>query len=418
MGTPTRLEFRLAARYLRGRGRLLGASLNTLIAVVGVAVGVAALIVVLGVMNGLRDELRDRILIGNPHLRILVYGQSLRMYPWQGALDTVLAEPGVLAAAPEVLTHSLVRNREGYVTGVSVVGIADTGQASITSLPDAIRQGDLTFRTTRDTVDGGVILGYRLASRLSAYPGDVVELVGYGSAQVSPVLGSPVPRFWLVEVTGVFDTGMFEYDDSFVVMPLELAQRLDGLGEAISGIQIRLADPWAAPIIGQRLEDRLGFPYRALPWQTQNAVLFSALQLEKLGMGLVILIIMIVAAFNIVGTLTMVVADKTREIGILQAMGLSAQSIGRVFLIQGGIIGAIGTASGTGLGLVVAAVIDRSGWIRIDPQVYFIDRLPVHVEFLDVLLVMALSLSVAVVATIHPSRSAARLAPVEAIRHE
>jgi lipoprotein-releasing system permease protein len=418
VGPSTRLEFRIAARYLRGRGRLLGVSLNTIIAVLGVSIGVAALIIVLGVMNGLRNELRDRILVGNPHLRVLTYGQALRMDSWRGALDTVLAQPGVLAAAPEVLTQSLARNRAGYMTVVSVVGIADTGRGSVTTLPEAITTGDLTFATTRDSVDGGVILGYRLANRLSAYPGDVIELVGYGSTEVNPAVGTVVPRFWYVEVTGLFDTGMFQYDDAFLVMSLDLAQRLDGLGEAVSGIQIKVDDPWQAPAIGRRLEDALGYPYRSLDWQSQNAVLFSALKLEKLGMGLIICIIMIVAAFNIVGTLTMVVADRTREIGILRAMGLTTGGIARVFVIQGTIIGAVGTACGTALGLAVAYLVDRSGLIRIDPQVYFIDRLPVHVEIPDVVIVMAVSLLIALVATLHPSLSAARLEPVEAIRHE
>jgi lipoprotein-releasing system permease protein len=202
-------------------------------------------------------------------------------------------------------------------------------------------------------------------------------------------------------------------------MSLEQAQRFDGLGDAVTGIQIKVNDPWKAPEIGNRLVDRLGtYPYRSLPWQEQNASLFSAIELEKLGMGLIICIIMIVAAFNIIGTLTMVVADKTREIGILRAMGLTAESIRRVFVVQGAIIGAVGTAAGLTLGLAVSYVIDRSGWIRIDPTVYFIDRLPVHVEPLDVLAVLLVSLAVAVVATIHPSRAAARLVPVEAIRHE
>lgn len=418
MGPSTRLELRIAARYLRGRGRLFGVSLNTIIAVLGVSIGVAALIIVLGVMNGLRNELRDRILVGNPHLRVLTYGQALRMDSWRGALDTVLAQPGVLAAAPEVLTQSLARNRAGYMTVVSVVGLADTGRGSVTTLPEAITTGDLTFATTRDSVDGGVILGYRLANRLSAYPGDLIELVGYGSTEVNPAVGSVVPRFWYVEVTGLFDTGMFQYDDAFLVMSLDLAQRLDGLGEAVSGIQIKVADPWEAPAIGRRLEDALGYPYRSLDWQSQNAVLFSALKLEKLGMGLIICIIMIVAAFNIVGTLTMVVADRTREIGILRAMGLTTGGIARVFVVQGTIIGAVGTACGTALGLAVAYLVDRSGLIRIDPQVYFIDRLPVHVEITDVAIVMAVSLLIALVATLHPSLSAARLEPVEAIRHE
>jgi lipoprotein-releasing system permease protein len=416
---PSRLEARLAARYLRGRGRLLGLSLNTVIAIAGVAIGVMALIVVLGVMNGLRDELRDRILVANPDLRVLTYGQSLRLEPWRGALDTIRADSGVVAAAPEILTQSVVRNRAGYVSAVNVVGIAtDTGRRSVTTLPQKITQGDLSFRTTRDSVDGGIILGYRLANRLSAFPGDVVELVSSASAKVNPAVGMIVPRFWRFEVTGLFDTGMFQYDDAFAVMSLEQAQTFDGLGDAVTGIQIKVADPWKAPEVGDRLESVLGYPYRSLPWQVQNATLFGALQLEKLGMGLIICIIMIVAAFNIVGTLTMVVADKTREIGILRAMGLTAEAIRRVFVLQGAIIGAVGTGLGTLFGLSVAYVIDRSGWIRIDPTVYFIDRLPVHVQPLDVLAVMAVSLAVAVVATIHPSRAAAGLVPVEAIRHE
>jgi lipoprotein-releasing system permease protein len=414
----TRLELRLAARYLRGRGRLFGLSLNTIIATAGVMIGVAALIVVLGVMNGLRDELRDRILVANPDLRILTYGQALRMDPWRGALDTVLADPDVVAAAPEVITQSLARNRAGYMAVLNLVGIADTGSRSVTTLPAAIRDGDLTFRTGRDTVDGGIILGYRLANRMSVFPGDVIELVGYASARVNRAVGEIVPKFWLLEVTGTFDTGMFQYDDTFGVVSLELAQKLDGLGEGVSGIQIKVTDAWKAPEIGRRLERQLGYPYRALDWQTQNQQLFSALELEKLGMGLIICIIMIVAAFNIVGTLTMVVADKTREIGILRAMGFTSRAIARVFVLQGAIIGSVGTVLGMGLGLVVAYVIDRSGLIRINPTVYFVDRLPVHVELLDVAIVALVSLAVATLATIHPSRTAARLVPVEAIRHE
>jgi len=416
---PSPLEVRLAARYLRSRGRRFRFSLNTLIATAGVTIGVTALILTLGVMNGLRDELRDRILVANPDLRILHYGQSLRFEPWQGALDTVLADPDVLAAGPEVITQSVARNSAGYVSAVNVIGVPpDTGRRSVTTLPDHIRQGDLSFRTTRDDVDGAVILGHRLASRMSAFPGDVIEMVSSASARINPAVGAVVPKFWRFEVTGTFDTEMYQYDDGFVLMTLEQAQLFDGLGDAITGIQIKVNDPWRAPEIGQRLVDLLGYPYRSLTWQEQNASLFSALQLQKLGMGLIICIIMIVAAFNIVGTLTMVVADKTREIGILRAMGLTSEAIRRVFVVQGAIVGAIGTFLGLVLGLAAAFVIDRSGWIRIDPTVYFIDRLPVHVELLDVVVVLLVSLAVAVVATIHPSRAAAALVPVEAIRHE
>src|SRR6185436_11456111 len=188
-------------------------------------------------------------------------------------------------------------------------------------------------------------------------------------------------------------------------MDMKVAQQFAGLGDAVTGIQIRLRDAWKAPEVGDSLQQRLGYPFRSFDWQSQNQSLFSALQLEKRAMGLIIGFIMLVAAFNIIGTLTMVVAEKTKEIGILQAMGLTPRGIGRVFLTQGAIIGGLGTTFGLLGGLLLSYVIDRSGLIRIDPAVYFIDKLPVHLELLDVAAVVAFSFLVAVVATLHPSRA-------------
>jgi lipoprotein-releasing system permease protein len=324
-----------------------------------------------------------------------------------------------VAAAPEVISQAGITAGEDYGEGVNLVGFdSDTGAHSVTSLPQSITQGDLSFRTTKPNVDGGILLGARLANRLSVYPGDVVTLVPVTEAKVNPALGVAVPRFWRFEVTGLFDTGMFQYDNQFVVVRPDVAQRFTGLGDAVSGIAVRVNDPDRAPEIGEAIAKRLGYPYRSLDWQTQNQSLFSALQLEKLAMGLIIFFIMVVAAFNIVGTLTMVVADKTREIGILRAMGLTSPAVARVFLLQGAVIGGVGTTIGLTAGLVVAYVVDKSGWIRINPAVYFIDHLPVHVEASDVLVVVLASLAIAVLATIYPSRSAAGLTPVDAIRHE
>jgi len=416
---PSRLEWRIARRYLRSRRNSRTASLNTVISTGGVAVGVTALIVVLGVMNGLRDDLRERILVANPHLRVLTFGSGLRLDDWQSVIAQVRKEPGVIAAAPEVISQAGITAGQDYGEGVNLVGFdPDTGTMSVTSLPGAITKGDLSFKTDKPGVDGGILLGSRLASRLSVYPGDVVTLVPVTQAKMNPALGVAVPRFWKFEVTGLFDTGMFQYDNQFVVLSRETAQRFTGLGNAVSGIAVRVNDPERAPAIGAALEKRLGYPYRALDWQTQNSSLFSALQLEKLAMGLIIFFIMVVAAFNIVGTLTMVVTDKTREIGILRAMGLTSPAVGRVFLVQGAVIGGIGTALGLVLGLSVAYVVDRSGWVRINPAVYFIDHLPVHIEWLDVAVVVLASLAIAVCATLYPSRSAAALTPVDAIRHE
>jgi lipoprotein-releasing system permease protein len=416
---PTRLERSIAVRYLKSRRSRRLASLNTVISIGGVIVGVMALIVVLGVMNGLRNDLRERILVASPHLRILTYGAGLRVDNWEEALETIRRDPDVVAAAPEVITQSIITSGADYAEAVNVLGFhSDTGARSVTSLPGSITQGDLSFAVTSDSVDGGVILGERLAARIDAYPGDVITLIPPTAARINPALGMATPRFWRVEVTGIFNTGMFQYDNQFVVMSLPTAQRFAGLGDAVSGIEVRVKNPDLAPAVGQRLQDLLGYPFRALDWQTQNSSLFSALQLEKLAMGLIIFFIMVVAAFNIVGTLTMVVADKTREIGILRAMGLTPAAIARIFLLQGAIIGLVGTALGLVLGIGIALLVDKSGLIRIDPTIYFIDRLPVHVVWSDVVIITVASVAVAVLATVWPSMTAARLTPVEAIRHE
>ncbi|MDH5284729.1 MAG: ABC transporter permease, partial [Gemmatimonadota bacterium] len=325
---PAAIEREIAVRYLRSRRASGRVSLITAIATGGVAVGVAALIIVLGIMNGLRDDLRDRILIANPHLRVLTYGQGLRLDDWRTVMRQVADEPGVVAVAPEVISQSVISTGADYAEGVNVLGFdPDTGSLAVTTLPQSVTRGDLGFETTRDDVDGAIVLGSRLAERLGAYPGEVVTLVPAKPPQVNRALGVGVPRYWRFEVTGMFETGMFLYDNQFVVLSRETAQRFTGLGDAVSGLQVRLSDPWKAPETARRLESRLGYPYRALDWQAQNESLFSALELEKLGMGLIIFFIMVVAAFNIVGTLTMVVAEKIREVGILGAMGLSPGAI-------------------------------------------------------------------------------------------
>jgi lipoprotein-releasing system permease protein len=409
----------IAGRYLRSRRSTRMVSLITFIAASGVTVGVMALIVVLGVMNGLQHDLREKILVASPHLRLLTYGGGLRMDNWRSALDRMGQYPEIVAAAPFVLTQGLFSAGYDYAEGAQVLGIeTDTGTAAVTTLPQAFVRGDLTFLTTRDDVDGGIVLGRRLAERLSAFPGSVVTVAAAAGSRFNSAVGAVVPRYWTFEVTGYFETGMFEYDNAYSVMPRRLAQAFAGLDTAVTGIELRLRDPERAEAFGLRLEEDLGYPFRSLDWQTQNGSLFSALKLEKLAMGLILLLIVLVAAFNIVSTLTMVVTDKTREIGILRAMGLPARIIRRIFVLQGAVIGVVGTVLGAALGLVLARLVHDSGLIRLDPSVYFVDRLPVRVNPIDVALVVSASLVVAVLATLYPARQAAALDPVEAIRHE
>ena len=414
-----RLEWKIATRYLRSRRSSRLVSLITLIATAGVAVGVTALIVVMGVMNGLQNELREKILIASPHLRILTWGNGLRVENWRDALEVIRAHPDVEAAAPFVITQALVRAGADYTEGVRVLGIdADPGAIAVTPLPRFFESGDLRFATQLEGVDGGIVLGSRVSDRLLAFEGDSVSVISSAGSKFNAAIGAFIPSYWWFEVTGRFETGMFEYDNSFVVMPLSVAQRFAALGDAVSGIDVRVNDPTEAPRIGEELEVLLDYPYRSQSWQEQNEQLFAALQLEKLGMGLILLLIVIVAAFNIVGTLTMVVTDMTREIGILRAMGFPARSVLKIFILQGMIVGLIGAVVGAVAGLVVAQLFDRGQFIELDPSVYFIDHLPIQVQSLDFVLIVVASIIVATVATLYPSRRAAELAPVNAIRHE
>jgi lipoprotein-releasing system permease protein len=413
------LELHIAWRYLRSRRGSQLLSLISLIAIGGVIVGVSALIVIIGVMNGLQKDLREKILIGSPDVRVLTYGEDLTMTGWDSVLRKVERIPGVAAAAPFVHTQAGINAGTKYPEGVFVMGIVPSPPAGkeVTSIRGTATGGTFTFKDLNGTTNG-VVLGRRLADRLNAIVADSVELISLGAAKVSPVTGTFTPYIRKYEVSGIFETGMYEYDQSYVIMALDAAQELAQLGTAVTGIEVKTADRWRAPGVARAISDSLGFPYRTEDWQQQNSSLFQALRLEKLGMTVILLLIVLVAAFNIVSTLTMVVTDKTREIGILKAMGMPARSIKRIFFAQGVVIGLVGTVTGLVIGLVAAILVDRYRLIPLDPSVYFIDHLPVETRLLDVALIVAASLTIAALATVYPARQASRLFPVEAIRHE
>ncbi|HEX6600407.1 MAG TPA: ABC transporter permease [Gemmatimonadaceae bacterium] len=413
----SRLELRIAFRYLRSRrgSRLL--SLISMIAIGGVVIGVSALIVIMGVMSGLQNDLREKILIGSPDVRVLNYGSDMVLKDWQPVLAKVRKDPEVVAAAPFVLTKALVGAGHKYSDGAYVMGILPEGEGGppVTSIREHATAGDFRFATT-DGQQRGAVLGSKLANRLGVYPGvDSITLTTVGS-EVSPVTGTPIPREVRLEVTGIFDTGMYEYDNGYVYVSLPVAQELAGLHSDVTGLELRTSDRWKAHEVQERLANELGYPYRTEDWQQQNGSLFQALKLEKAGMSLILMLIILVAAFNIVGTLTMVVADKTKEIGILRAMGMPAASIRRIFLAQGFMIGIVGTALGLALGLIAAVALDQGRLIKLDPQVYFIDHLPVARQPLDIATTVVASLLIAAVATIYPAVQASRLLPVEAMR--
>ena len=414
--SPRSVEWFVARRYLsagKGRGFV---SLITLIAVGGVTVGVMALIVVISVMSGLQKDLREAILGASPHGMVIRLGDDVSMSDWQRVVDLVRADSAVTAAAPFVYTEIVLAPPGSFNEGAVLKGIPDGPEAlAVARVDEYLVSGRLPFGPT-ESGHPGLLVGRGLADRHSLFPGQIVTVVSVQNAELTPTGLQPQMRRF--EVTGVFDTGLYQYDTKWTFAALPAAQELLNLGQRVTGVEFGVKDPWRAAEVARRLDAELRFPYAVDDWQHQNASLFSALKLEKLAMSVILLLIVLVASFNIVSTLIMVVTDKTKEIGILRSMGVTANGIQRIFLFQGLVIGIIGTVVGGALGGLLAYLLDRYEFITLPGDVYFLDRLPVDVNPIDVGLIVMASIAISFLATIYPARRAADLAPVEAIRHE
>ncbi len=412
------LELSIAWRYLRSRRGSKLLSLISVIAIGGVLVGVSALVVIMGVMNGLQQDLQEKILVGSPDIRILSYDDNMRMTGWRPIMERAKKVPGVVKAAPFLQTQAVARRTSGPPQYAAIVGILpeDVADADVTSIRTKASDGDFKFLSP-DGQRRGVVLGDILAGKLGAIRGDTLVLIGQ-SDEIDHITGLPKLKQELFVVTGKFSTGLYEYDATYMYVDLAAAQGFAGFGEDVTGIELSVKDRWQSNAISSALDSTLKEAVRMVDWQEQNRPLFQALKLEKLGMGVILFLIIVIAAFNIVSTLTMVVADKTREIGILRAMGLPAKSVRRVFVWQGLIIGAIGTTGGLILGVIIAMIMEKLEWPKLDPQIYFIDHVPVIVSVLEVVLVGLASMVIAGVATLYPAGQAAHLYPVDAIRHE
>ncbi len=411
------LHWRIARRYLssrRGRGFL---SLITLIAIGGVAVGVMALIVVIGVMSGLQEDLREKILGANAHGIVLERSAVGRMEAWRSVLNLVANDPDVIAAAPFIYTEVGLNPPGGsYGEGAVLRGLpSDDASLAVTEIDEHLISGRMPFGET-ETGRPGIVLGVSLADRLGLFPGEPVTVVAFQGAELTPTGIQPQMR--LFEVTGIFKTGLYQYDTKFSYIDLEQAQELLRMEGTVTGVEFNVVDPWKSGEVAERLSQELGFGYRVEDWQKQNASLFSALKLEKFAMGVILLLIVLVASFNIVSTLIMVVHDKVREIGILRTMGLRGSDITRIFMLQGVVIGLVGTSFGTAGGLALAWALETYEFITLPGDVYFIDRLPVSIDPLDVGFIVAASLLISFLATLYPARQAAGYTPVEAIRHD
>ena len=415
-----RYELFIGLRYLRARRRETFISLITLISVLGVMIGVMTLNVVMAVMTGFEETLRDRLLGINAHIALLKSGDPLSEY--EEILNRVVKESGVVAASPSVYGQVMLTSGP-RVGGAVVRGIDPDRLNRVVDIQRYLREGTLAglkkahpLRVGDRTVYlPGVILGVRLANQLGVFYGSPVQVV---SPLGSPTAIGVIPKVRRFLVVGLFNSGMNEIDSTLAFMSLADAQKFFEMGDAVSNIEIRVTEVDRARVIAEKIQKELGFPYLAEDWTRLWPNLFSALRLEKTVYFLVLLLMVLIGAFNIISTLIMVVMEKRKDIAILQSMGATRESIRKIFLIKGCVIGVVGTFLGVVLGYFICILIERYEFIELPKDVFLISTVPVRIYLGNFLLVTLVSLFVCLLASIYPARQAAKLDPVEIIRYE
>ena len=413
-------EWLVGLRYTRaGRrdGRNSFISFISLISVSGIGLGVAALIVVLSVMNGFRKEVTDRMLSVLAHIEVIDAGQG-GMPDWRAIEQTVLKNPAVKAAAPFVQTQGMLL-RDGVMRPALIRGILPAEEPKVSDIAKSMSQGSLN-----DLRPGqfNIVLGYAQARSLGLNIGDKVTMA-LAQAQVTPA--GMVPRMRSFTLVGVFQSGHFEFDNGMAFVHVADAQKMERLA-APSGIRLRIGDMHQAPQVAQALQASVGNAVEVRDWSKQNKTWFAAVQTEKKMMMIVMTLIITVAAFNLVSTLVMTVTDKQADIAILRTLGSSPRSIMKIFVIQGALIGTLGTLAGVALGVVVASNIDvivpfferLAGAQILSADIYQITTLPSDMRWVDVMAIGGIAVLMAFVATIYPSMTASRVKPAEALRYE
>ena len=406
-------ELYVAIRYLLARRKQAFISQVWVISTFGLSVGVMATIVALALMTGLQQEMRDRILGSSAHVYVWKVGES-GYQDYQSEARRLRELPNVIGAAPAMLGRALATTRHGEAF-ITVKGIDPELEEQVTEVAAAVTSGSLFDLDHVDgPVLGGIVLGEGVAERLGAYVGDDV-LVVTPSGTLSP--GGMMPRRRRLRIVGLFSLGLYEFDTAYGFVNLDVAQRLTGESQ-VEIMQLRLEDIYTARETANEVAEAMGSAYLAMDWTEMNQSLFSALWLEKVAISITVGLIVIVAALNIVASLVMLVMEKGRDIAILKTMGASRVSIRRIFMLQGLIIGLVGTSIGAAGGYALSTVADRYRLIRLDMEVYQIAHVPFTIEAVDFILVIVSALLVCFLATVYPSRQAARLDPAEALRYE
>ena len=411
-------ELFICLRYLKAKRKQTFISLITLISIGGVMVGVTALIVVLAVMNGFKEDLRDKILGVTSHVVISRFDGPMAGY--RDVTGEVEKIPGVTAATPFIYSQVLISSGQA-VSGAVLRGFDPETAGKVISLPRNLRGVDLEeFGRGEEPPDQQglppIILGSELAKNLGVARGDALTVIS-PLGRLTPL--GQVPRSQVFRVAGIFESGMYEYDSSLAYVPLATAQSFLGLDDKVTGIELRVEDIYQADRIARSAGKLLGgFPFWSRDWMSMNRNLFSALKLEKIVMFIILTLIILVAAFNIISTLIMVVMEKTRDIAILKSMGARNQSIMAIFVIEGLVIGLVGTLLGLAGGFGLCKLLATYQFVQLPRDVYYISTLPVKLDALDVTLTALAAIVISLIATLYPAWQASRLEPAEAIRYE
>jgi lipoprotein-releasing system permease protein len=405
-------ELFIAMRYLLAKRKQAFISVISLISALGVMVGVMAVLIALALMTGLQGELRDRIVGSAAHVYVTKAGG---LSDPQAEVKRLLAVPRVVGAAPIVLGKALLTSDGGGEAFITIKGVVPAEERTVTQIERSIVTGSLDALAPHEGESTpSILLGKDLAAALHVAIGDRVKLITQ-EGTLTPFGPIPRPRFF--RVAGTFSLGLYEYDSSYGLVHLDVAERV--LGRSIPDvIELRVDDMFAAQQVADSIPSQLGSDYLAQDWADVNGALFSALWLEKVAMAIAIGLIVMVAALNIAATLILLVMEKNRDIAILKTMGASAASIRRIFVVQGVVIGVLGTALGAAIGYTLIYVLDRFKLIHVPIDVYQISYVPVTWRALDFAIVVASALAICFLATIYPSRQASKLDPVQALRFE
>ena len=402
-------ELHVALRYLLAKRKQAFISVISFISTLGVTVGVMALVIALALMTGLQGELRDKILSSQAHIYVWKTGGITDYAPEVAKLRQI---PHVVGAAPAILGQGLI-SAAGATQPVQIKGIDPLLEPQVTNLKGAVTSGSLDALITREGELDGILLGKDLAAKLGVGTGDDVSL----TMGVTLTPAGLLPRTRRLKVAGLFSLGLYEFDSSSGFLSLDVAKRLLAKDQ-VDVIQLRVDDIYAAPRIADSIPATMGSQYVTQDWADMNKSLFSALGLEKMAISLTIGLIVMVAALNIVASLILLVMEKHRDIGILKTMGASARSVTAIFMVQGLIIGIVGTTVGASAGYALTAVMTRYKLIRVPADVYQMSYVPFRVLPTDMLLVVGGAVLICFFATIYPSRQAAKLDPVQALRYE